>query len=222
MKIFIDIHEETVSPTIINYYNSHKEKYPHISSIITKHLTVSDLCTSNGLVGVERKSSSDLISSLFDGRLQQQLHELKQNFTYPHLIITDYTSINDLMYKNPQLHPNVIIGSLTSVISHSQVPYNFVGPFYTLFTLSLLEKYLDNKHIIRQKEYTPIRRTSTPNEEKIQIITGIKGIGLRDGTRILEHFNYSIGNIIKSSTAELEQIPNIGKEKAHKIKEILK
>jgi len=221
MKVYIDITESPLSDHIINYFNTHKSLFPHITLMQTKHLEVSDMCTENGLVGIERKSIHDLISSIFSGKLKQQLLELKENFTFPHLLIEDYESINHCISVNKKLHHNVILGSLTSILAHSQVPYNFVGPYYTKFSLMTIEKYLDKKGELFSAEYTPQRRSKVKNDEKLNIIIGIDNIGVKDGKKVLKHFNYSIKNIIDAPIEELENIPNIGKKKAHRIKEAL-
>jgi len=221
MKVYIDSREQEKIQTIIEYWENNKKRYPHIESISVRTNKAGDICTGEGLVGVERKSAHDFIPSICEGKLKKQLYELRQNFQFPFLLVEDYDGIWDCIKKNPQMHPNVIKGVTSSSISHNRVPIYYVGSFYNSFVLELIEKFYDGKSEQYEKEYTPIRRASTKEEKKLNIIIGITNIGRIEGLKLLKHFNYSIKAIADAPIEELMQIERIGKTKAEHIKEIL-
>jgi len=221
MKVFIDSREQKKIQKIINYWEVNKKKFPHIDLIEVKTLATSDICTSDGFIGVERKSAADFIGSVCSGKLKQQLHELKQNFEHAFLLVEDYDGIMDCIQKNPKIHPNVIIGVTASALAHSRVPIFYVGAFYTPVILTTIEKFLDGQSEEYQKDYTPIRRAVTKGEYKLNIVKGLPGIGGTNAEALLSHFNYSIKDIVNADIEQYMEIEGIGKQKAQKIKEVL-
>lgn len=222
IQVYIDSREQSKINTIITYWENNKKKYPHIESITVRTNKAGDIITGDALVGIERKSKADFIASICSGKLKQQLHELKQNYQFAFLLVEDYTGIMDCINRNPQIHPNVIKGVTTSSVSHNRVPLYYVGNFYNSFVLEMINKFYDGKSEQYEKEYTPIRRASTTEEKKLNIIIGITNIGRIEGLKLLKHFDYSIKSIADASIEELMQIERIGKTKAQHIKEILK
>jgi len=220
MKVFIDSREQDKIQQIISYWKQSQKRFPNISEIEVKTLATSDLCTSDALVGIERKSEADFIGSICSGKLKQQLYELKQNFENAFLFIENFEGIFDCITKTPQVHHNVIIGSIASVFAHSKVSVCFVGDFYIPIVLTTIEKFYDGKEYT-DKEYTPLRRAVTKGEYKLNIIKGLPGIGATNAESLLSHFNNSIKNMVNASIEQYMEIDGIGKIKAQQIKEIL-
>jgi len=220
MKIYIDSREQEKIQKIIDYWELEKERFPHITEIDVRTNAASDICTSDGFVGVERKSASDFISSVCGGKLKQQLHELKENFKHAFLFVEDYDGIMDCIEKNPKIHPNVIIGTTASTFAHSGVPICYVGAFYIPIVLTTIEKFYDGK-TYTEKEYNPIRRAATKEEEQLNIVIGLPNIGVTEGKKLLQHFDYSIKGIVNATLEELTKVEGIGKKKAQRIKEVL-
>jgi len=221
MKVYIDSREQKKIQKVINYWEANKKKFPHIDLIEVKTLATSDICTSDGYLGFERKSAADFIGSICSGKLKQQLHELKQNFEHAFLFVEDYDGIMDCIQQNPKIHPNVILGATASAFGHSRVPISYVGAFYTPLVLMTIEKFLDGQSEEYQKEYTPIRRAVTKGEYKLNIVKGLPGIGGTNAEALLSHFNNSIKAIVNADIEQYMEIEGIGKQKAQKIKEVL-
>lgn len=222
MRVYIDSREQEKIQTIKAYWAENRKKFSHIEAVETKLLAAGDMATSDGYVGLERKSKADFIASICSGKLKQQLHELKQNYQFAFLLVEDYTGIMDCILKNPQIHPNVIKGVTTSSVSHNRVPLYYVGNFYNAFVLEMINKFYDGKSEQYEKEYTPIRRAFTKEEEKLNIMIGIANVGRTEGLKLLEHFDYSIKAITTAPIEELMEIKGIGREKGSHIQEILK
>lgn len=222
MQVFIDSREQEMIQKLTTYFESNKDKYPNITSMEVKTLPSGDLCTSDNYFGCERKSPSDFISSLVSGKLRQQLIELKQTYQNPLFIVEGYDGMQDCILKNAgTVNPNVIIGATTSSLSHYNIPIQYVGGLYEKFTLSLINKFYDDKQQRYQSEYSPVRRAATSAEYKMNLIKALPGVGSTIATNLLQHFSNSISAIVNASPEELTTIEGIGKERAKQIKEVL-
>jgi len=221
MKVYIDSREQDKIQTIKTYWAGNRKKFPHIEAVETKLLATGDIATSDGFVGIERKSKADFIASICEGKLKKQLYELNQNYQYAFLLVENYEGIMDCILKNPNIHPNVIKGVTTSSVARNRVPLYFVGNFYNSFVLEMINKFYDGSVEKYAQEYTPVRRAVTKKEEKLNIMIGINNIGRTEGEKLLQSFDDSIFNIACASIKELTEVERIGKKKAEHIKEIL-
>src|SRR3989344_1882451 len=69
-------------------------------------------------VGIERKTLQDLLNSIVDKRLINQLISLKENFDLPLLIIEGDENI----YELRNFHPNSIRGMIASIAIDFRIP----------------------------------------------------------------------------------------------------
>jgi len=221
MKVLVDSREREKSNIMIKYWERNAIKLPHITSMEVKELDVSDTCTDDMFIGIERKSQHDFIPSICSGKLRQQLYELRQNFDVPVLVVEGYDGLMDCITKTPQVHPNVIIGASTSAFAHNRVPIFYVGAFYVPFVLNLIDKMYDGKEMT-PSTYNPVRAMPTQDDYVRYLVYGLPGVKGEIGERLLKHFDYSISKILAASVEELITIPGIGKKKADEIKGVLK
>lgn len=219
MKICIDYRERKKIPSFEEYVKSDKTKIIDGIDIVTAQ--VGDVYSSDGLIGIERKSEDDLIKSIYNKQIEKQLRELRDNFTYPFLFI-EYEGIMDVISKHPNTNPEMIIGEISSIMARQKVTVCFVSDFYVPIVCKTIEKFYDGKTNQRDLEYVPIRRGSTIKELKLDIVTRIPGIQSQKGMKLLEHFDYSISKIASADPKEIMNIAGIGKTVSNKIKEILK
>ena len=226
MKICIDTREKYRIQRFQKYINSGKTEL--IDGIKIGQYDVSDVHTEDMLIGIERKAK-DFTPSMFDGRLNQQLKELKDNFVHPFLFI-EYEGIKDVILDNPTVNPRAIIGEFASLMARHQIPVLFTGkydnnPLFVPITVRTIEKFYDGKNPI--KNYTPIRqkpskRKPSIQETKLDIISRIPGIGAGRAVKLLEKFDYSINAISNAPIESITEIKGIGKILANHIKEVLK
>ena len=221
MKVYIDAREKDKIQKVLTYYSANADYFKFIDSMSIKHLESGDIATADGKLGIERKSPSDFISSLFKGRLHKQLYELRQNYEIPILVVEGYNGMEDCMASNPQIPPTTIIGASTFSLSRFNVPIQFVGHFYEPFVCSIINKLYDGKTKKYSTDYTPTRRSATKEEHHLNIVMGIPGISNTIGKTLLENCNNSISQLCSLSEEELCTIPGIGKKRAQLIKEIL-
>jgi len=222
MKCTIDTREQEAINRILDYYNNNKADYPNIESIDVKELSTGDFCTNDNYLGIERKSVVDFISSMQGGRLKQQLYELRNHYQQPLLIVEDYDGIMDCIIKNPQLHPNVLRGVVTSAFAHNGVHIQFVNGFYVPFILELVNKVYDGKRERYETfGYTAVRRSVSKKDFLRYFVYGLPTIKGTLGSRLIEHFP-SVESIVNANVEELMQVEGIGKKVAKNIKDVFK
>ena len=225
----IDNRERTRNPNIDRikkfdvYIKSGKTKF--IDGIITDNFKVSDYHTEDMLIGIEFKHE-DFASSMFDGTLDKQLKELKDNFKYPYLFI-GYEGLSDMIMDNLNVNPDSIVGELKSILARHHVTVMFVGDMLVDFTCGLIERHYDGRTKIKEIEYTPIRKSflkRDPSEEEVRhaMMEQIPKLGALKTNKVLEHFDGSIHKICEASIEELMEVPTIGEKIATNIKKVLK
>ncbi|MBD3164450.1 DEAD/DEAH box helicase [Candidatus Woesearchaeota archaeon] len=166
--------------------------------------------------GVEFKTVEDFVQSILDGRIMDQIRELKRNFERPIVIIE---GINDI-YSVRNIHPNAIRGMIANIIVSYGIPLVYTKS--TVETASLL-------YIIAKREQEEFTRNFMPHSMKrVQdtkwlqeyIVSSFPGIGATLAKPLLRHFG-SIKKIVNASVDELKEVELIGKKKAEKIRRVL-
>jgi len=222
VTIDVDYRESEVIPKFKKFIKSGKTKL--VDGIDVVPLEVGDVVTKDNLVGIERKGD-DFVNSMFSERLDKQLTELKENYAFPFLFV-EYDGIEDLILKNRNVNPKSLVGEFCSIMARHHVSVMFVGGYFVPFTIRTIEKFYDGKN--KTKKYSPIRKSkvkktkATPQEVKIDIVGRFPSIGARKGTKLLEHFNYSIYQLSNASIEELQKVDGIGNKLAKEIHEILR
>ncbi|MBN2881657.1 DEAD/DEAH box helicase family protein [Candidatus Woesearchaeota archaeon] len=176
-----------------------------------ENLEVGDYIVSEK-VGIEFKTRKDFVDSLIDGRLIEQVKNLKSNFATPVLIVEG----EDDLYGLRQIHPNAIRGLITSITLGFNINIVYTkDPKDTalmIYQIARREKRLGsspNFHMNKQKR--------SDDEELEYLLTAIPGIGIHTARELLQNYK-SIKNIFNSN--ELSKTKGIGKDTENKIQEI--
>jgi Fanconi anemia group M protein len=163
-------------------------------------------------VCIERKTHSDFISSIIDGRIFEQAKSLRENFEKPILIIEGYS--------NREINENALKGALASLIVDFGVSVlNTLNIFDTAKTIYWLAK----KEQKEEKGAIAFKIGKKPKEiKKLQeeIVASLPGVSNVLSKRLLEKFG-TIEKIFTAKESELQQVKGIGKILAKKIKKIL-
>jgi len=179
---------------------------------------VADYFTEDLALGIERKAVSDYISSLCDGRLFKQAHELSITFKCPYIFIEG--SLDDLVVARRGVHINSIFGSLASLYAHYNVNVLFTGRYFTEMVTKFMLKYFDAKEV----HYTSIREAKKPKatlkERQLYIISSLPNIDNVRARRLRRHFK-SVKGVMNATREELMEIDGIGKEIANTIVEVV-
>jgi ERCC4-type nuclease len=147
----------------------------------------------------ERKTFPDLIASIIDKRLTQQLSSLKK-YEKQILIIEGF----DYNYSKFKIHENAIRGALLSVAIDFNVPLIFTKneedtASFLIITAKKFEKPKAEYSIRQSKD------SKTIEQQKKFILEGFPGIGPVAAKKLIEKFG-SIKNIINAGEEELLQI----------------
>jgi len=164
-------------------------------------------------VGIERKSAQDFNDSLKDGRLFNELFNLRNNFERPILILEgdpfNISSINE----------NALYGAISSIILNlGVIIYKTRDPNETAIFLSQLAK---KENSVSKGEYK-LRFDKKPIEYSHlleYVIAGIPGVNIHRAKNLLSELK-SLQEIFNSDIGDLMRVENIGKKIAQGIYKI--
>ena len=162
-----------------------------------RSLEIGDYIINN--IAVERKTVSDLISSMINKRLIQQLKQM-QNYTKSLLIIEG--DLKDVLKENNNIS-KAIRGLIVSI------SLNYKTPIIESENCESTAQYLITLAKQQEKPKTEIslhsRIPKTKAEQKSYILESFPNIGPIKSKELLEKFR-TIKNIINASEEELEKI----------------
>jgi Fanconi anemia group M protein len=175
-------------------------------------LEVGDFVLSDNRVVIERKSHSDFISSIIDGRLFEQAKTMKENFKNPIIIIEGSS--------NRQINENALKAAIASLLIDFNVSLlNTKNPSDTAKTIYWIAKkeQEENKHSVSFKVG---KKPKEMGELQKRIVSSLPGINSVMSKRLLEHFE-TIEKVFTADEKELRKVKGVGKKLANKIKKIL-
>ena len=165
-------------------------------------------------VGIERKTIQDLLNSIVDKRLINQLMIMKENFDISLLIIEG----DDNIYSLRNFHPNSIRGIIATIALDFQIPIIHTKNYRdTAKYLALIAKRLEKPR--KLMSLVPKRKPLTLREKQLYLIESLPGIGPTLATSLLKYFK-NIKNLVNADEKELLNVEKIGKIKAKELKKI--
>ena len=163
--------------------------------------------------GIERKSAQDFNDSIKDGRLFNELIELKNNFERPILILEGDP------FQNSHINENALYGAITSIILNLGISiYKTKNPEETATFLYQLAK----KEQADTKSQMKLRFEKAPIELSHLlefIVAGIPGVNYSRAKNLLNQFK-TLQKIFNSDIPDLTKVENIGKKIAQEIYKI--
>lgn len=187
-KIIADIREKN-SLIISELY---KQKF----EIEFRNLPVADYIINS--TAVERKTLSDLKSSIINKRIISQLLEIKQYPSY--LLLIEGFSYHGLYASS--LHENALRGFLLSVILKYNIPIIFTKNEKDTVKYFLV---LSKKTKKTELSFRASKIKKTKKEQIKFILEGFPNIGPKKASLLIEKFK-SIKNIMNASPKELKDI----------------
>jgi DNA excision repair protein ERCC-4 len=177
------------------------------------NLPVGDYIVASETV-VERKSVSDFISSVFDGRLFDQCNRLKEHFGNPTIIIEGNVDEIDKITENPL----VFYGAMSSVVLDFKIPV--IPTPNASHTAKLLISMCARQGTVKGPFLKKIRKSGDLQQQQLSILTSLPGVGEKLASRMLEKFG-SPSSSLNASSVELSKINGMGEARAQKIRKIL-
>ncbi len=161
-----------------------------------KQLPVADYIINN--IAIERKTISDLKSSIINKRIFQQLMELKQYKQY--LLVIE--GLEDPEFNQGIIHENAFRGFLLSVIMENQIPILFTqNAKDTAKYFCILTKEKDKKEL----SLRPSKIFRSQKQQACYILEGFPNIGPVKTKALLTKFS-SLKNIFNAEEEELQPI----------------
>jgi DNA excision repair protein ERCC-4 len=179
----------------------------------TKNLPVGDYIVAPETV-VERKSVSDFISSVFDGRLFDQCNRLKKYYEHPILVIEGNVDQIDQITENPL----VFYGAISSIISNFKIP--IVHTPNASHTAKLLISMCARQETMKGPFLKKIRKSGDLQHQQLSVLCSLPGVGEKLASRMLEKFG-SPHNSFNAPFSELSKVKGMGETRAQKIRKIL-
>jgi ERCC4-type nuclease len=194
--------------------NDHIEELGALVSC--KQLKVGDYIASDR-VGIERKTITDFLGSIMNGRLFKQLDELSSSFDKPLLIIEGNP---ELLWHESGMHPNALRGALASITVDYGVPI--------IWTRNSRETAAQIHWIAHREQNKKPNGISIRGEKRLRdrpgqqefIVSGLPFVNSTLSRRLLERFG-TVRKIFNAKPEKLMKVDKIGEKKAMQIWELL-
>ena len=168
----------------------------------------------NNRMTIERKTASDFVVSIFDGRLFKQVARLKTNTKRPLLLIEGNPFRTDI-----NIDRCAIRGAMLTIQTIFYLPIVFSRTKEE--TVQVMQHMANlsqkNADVMRLRGgYRPRKLAS----RQLYILQGLPGIGPHIAKRLLKRFG-SVSKALTASVEKLNTVEGIGPVTARKIKEVL-
>ena len=182
-------------------------------------------------IAIERKTISDLINSIYDGRLFIQCSDLIQFYSKPVLLIEG--NILNLQFENFTEKQNdeieitvekilQIYDALATVALIFRIPiiHSPSANYTSKFLIILLNKAIKSGITINGPLIKRIKKGNHIQLQQLSILSSLPGVGDKLAIKLLKKFG-TPSRAINASISELSLIPGFGKARAEKMKKIL-
>ena len=166
--------------------------------------------------GVEIKTVEDFVDSIIDGRLLQQIKNLRNNFERPIIVIE---GTNDI-YGVRNVHHNSILGMMATIAVSYGIPIIQTRNFKETAGLLQIIARREQEETSRDFSLHADRKPATLKEQQEYVVSALPGMGLGLAKPLLKHFR-TIKNIVNASVEELKEVEKIGPQKAKMIKDVV-
>jgi DNA excision repair protein ERCC-4 len=202
LRVYVDVREKG------NIVTSLLEKR---LLVVYKRLDVGDYLVSNEVV-IERKTISDYIKSLYDGRLFDQAYRMASTYTYPIMIIEGrHVPYRDKVKFYSSLASLAVNYGFRVLMTDN--PHDTAELIYYI-----AKKVSSNKGQFIVVHKKP--KLSTLKDWQLYVIQSLPHVGPKLAMRLLDHFG-SIDKIINAPISELAKVPGIGEKRAIELYKVL-
>ncbi|MFW6450241.1 MAG: DEAD/DEAH box helicase [Nanoarchaeota archaeon] len=164
---------------------------------------------------VEFKTVEDFVDSLIDGRLLEQVKQLKSHYERPIIVVEG----NHDIFSVRNVHPNAIRGMIATITVSFGVPViTTKSPKDTSEMFLAIAKREQDKC---EKEFSlHAHKPSTLKEMQEYLVSSLPGVGPSLAKAMLSYFG-NVEKIINATQDELTKVEMIGKKKAETIKRVI-
>ena len=169
---------------------------------------------------IERKTLTDLVQSIIDGRLFRQLGEIQKTGLRPVLLLEGSSA----QLKHSKMSRESIQGALLTISLFMGIPVlRSLNPEETaslLITIARQQARYKDPGFAPSFTFQP-KRPKGKYQNQLHILQTLPGIGTQKAKALLKKFG-TIENIIVSSAERLAETEGIGKATAEKIQWVLR
>lgn len=179
--------------------------------VIFKQLEVGDYILAERVVA-ERKSVSDLVRSVFDGRFFDQLSRLAERSERFFLLVEGDIDRVKFVTSNYR----AVLSALYFSSIASRVPVVFTeGPRHSAELLKYLaSKFQESPFMLRTTKVSRSKpKDASLGEWQLFVVSSLPGVGVKTAERLLRKFG-SVKGVFNASLAELASVEGISEEKA--------
>ena len=205
LKIFVD-HREKGSGILKQLVNMDIDL--DLQSLDMADYILSSRC------GVEYKTIDDFAQSVIDGRLLDQIKNLKHNFDKPLLIVEGTADL----FSARNIHPNATRGMLATVAVSFGVPILFTRDNQD--TAELLVAIAKREQDESGSSFSlHSKKPLSFNQQQEYVVSSIPNVGPALAKDLLKHFK-TIKQIVNSEESDLQKVPKLGPKKAKDIRKV--
>src|SRR5438067_1794425 len=163
----------------------------------------------------ERKTGSDFLCSLEQGRLFPQLTALRKSGFAPILLLEG----NPLHVGHSQMRPESIRGALTYITAILRVPIlPSSGPADSAHLVYAAAKQCQIGHATHGPAVG--RRRASLSEQQMQIVLSLPGVGRATARAVCARFR-SLHDLLNADAATLATVPGVGPSRAAALEQLL-
>jgi DNA excision repair protein ERCC-4 len=167
-------------------------------------------------IAVERKSLSDFVSSVYDGRLFVQASEISSAFRKPYLIVEGDIKELAKLTKNV----NSYYGAIASVtLAHDLRLIHTTDQGETAATIAALARH-SRARPLPTGLMAPPPKGSEESQQQLYLVSALPGVGTKLAKRMLARFG-SPRKIMNLTESQLAMIQGLGSKRAARIAHML-
>lgn len=202
-EILLDMRESQETKEILELFLNSEEVMLAVGDIVY-----------NDAVVFEHKTPSDLIASVFDGRLFTQIDAMKNN--YPHSFVLVSGTLTETLETAEAINRYSSILAAVCSCYVRNCPIIFCD---TLINLTEVVKVLGKKLTDGKVRSRPIEKTRMI-DLKLQFICSLPNINEKRGKALLKEFG-NVQGVLSASEEELQRVHKVGEKTAKGIRSIL-
>jgi DNA excision repair protein ERCC-4 len=167
-------------------------------------------------IAVERKSLSDLVSSVYDGRLFIQASEIASSFRKPYLVVEgDVREVSSLARNLSSYY-----GAIASVtLAYDLRLIHTASPGETAVAIAALVKQSRARPLPPGAVSPPPKGKDEP-QQQLYLISSLPGVGLKLAKRMLSRFG-TPRKIMNLTESQLSMVPGLGLKRAARLSHML-
>jgi ERCC4-type nuclease len=208
----------------VTVFIDHRERESNVGRILGKkdisvkevQLEVADYVISDR-IGIERKTVQDLLNSVINQRLFDQLTRMSASYEKPVLIIEGDPKE---LYTARNMHENTIRGVLSSIAIDYGVPIIWTGNALETANMVYWIAYREQKIEKREPQVRACKRTSERPRMQEFLVAGLPQINSKLSRRLLTHFR-TPREIFTASEERLMEVEGMGREKVRKVFDLI-